>query len=782
MADAISTIRAVHDGQAADVLGVMEITLLARLKRFDEAVERAKKHPCEYHRVWCLLYIAAAEFKDGKLEPARRLLLEASAASSTVADCPRRYTDLGSPLWEEGLQQVLVTESTPNAIALVAISQASAGLPAEAAATARKLPDEESRASALLVVAHKQAETGHVDHARANVAVAKAEARKIGEAQEKAKVLAVIAVAEDKLGRKEESLRTFAEALSAANAILPCGSGSFTSQCLPTIAEAELAAGSVAEAAETCRAMPDSEKKRSLLEDIARRQEKSRTKVESTKLSDSAEKLPAPPPDAAMTAALQYDAVGTLTNAGKYAEAIAKARQIKDSRYKEWAYSSIASAQSDAKLMKELRETLADWSAAARQFDDPLIKEDAWRQITPYVAELRLARELQSTFEERLVLARQLDAQGILVPSSAWFREQEVPALAHIAVDQARFGRLDDALRTIDMIKDVHFKFLTLHAIMRDQPDNKPIDDTRRFLTAALAAARADVENRADDFTDIAEFQAANGFGAEASDSLDELLSIARKMEDLGDRALALCQVALARGGVPKHTLVQANRISEQDKARARPIYREAVASAKGIQNQTKRYRALREIIESQQNAGLLAEATEMARHIEDLDARVECLIWNVQYHAEGDQARAILAAAFGNAKSISNIDARDRAIRRIVDAAAEVHLFAEALSMARIMERGDEKSAALLTVAKAQSAAGMQQDARRTFADAIAVARGIDDPFKKPDALREIAIALAKTPGQPRSAIRSLLRGATKIRARKEGTKRSKGKGILLC
>ncbi len=195
---------------------------------------------------------------------------------------------------------------------------------------------------------------------------------------------------------------------------------------------------------------------------------------------------------------------------------------------------------------------------------------------------------------------------------------------------------------------------------------------------------RADTENQAEDFTDIAYLQRETGLSREADQSLNELLAAVHRIEDLNEKVSGLCEVALARSGVPKNEWVAAKSVPESDKDRARPVYREAIAVAANIKNKTKRERAYCEIIRSQHHAGLLAEAVEVARRIEDPDSRTRQITEIVEFHANGDEVRPVLAEALAAARAIPDVFWRDCSADRVVRTAAQAGLFTEALALAR--------------------------------------------------------------------------------------------------
>ena len=230
----------------------------------------------------------------------------------------------------------------------------------------------------------------------------------------------------------------------------------------------------------------------------------------------------------------------------------------------------------------------------------------------------------------------------------------------------------------------------------------------------------------------------------EADQSLNELLAAVHRIEDLNEKVSGLCEVALARSGVPKNEWVAAKSVPESDKDRARPVYREAIAVAANIKNKTKRERAYCEIIRSQHHAGLLAEAVEVARRIEDPDSRTRQITEIVEFHANGDEVRPVLAEALAAARAIPDVFWRDCSADRVVRTAAQAGLFTEALALAREISNRGGKTDAIRRVAEVQRGKGKIEDANRTFAEALAEARRIADPRQRANSLREIAAALA--------------------------------------
>ena len=81
-----------------------------------------------------------------------------------------------------------------------------------------------------------------------------------------------------------------------------------------------------------------------------------------------------------------------------------------------------------------------------------------------------------------------------------------------------------------------------------------------------------------------------------------------------------------------------------------------------------------------------------------------------------------------------------------IIDDTAELHFFGEAVTMARSLDaQNPDKIRTLCKIAEARSKAGLKDDARKTFAEAVNAARQIKELPKQSQSLREIAVALAE-------------------------------------
>ena len=229
----------------AEETGVIEVMLQADLKRFDKALAKARRLPCDFHRTWCLFYIASRELDAQQPEPARQLLNEALAAVGKVRAL-RKFFDinyhyynlwtvyLNIPCYSFDSFDSIYTMSMPQVILSAAIAQEQAGQSAEALVTVHTLEDAVGRASALTAIAAAGVKAGHADRVRPAIAEAKTEARKVEDVESKRKVLTLIASIEGKSGlaatgplhvRRGFAGRHDLAFRSARNAGIHCGLG-----------------------------------------------------------------------------------------------------------------------------------------------------------------------------------------------------------------------------------------------------------------------------------------------------------------------------------------------------------------------------------------------------------------------------------------------------------------------------------------------------------------------------------------------------------------------------
>jgi hypothetical protein len=774
-ADALTVIRSIdvskiagEDLDMAFRIAGLEMMILAKLKRFDEAVAKAREMPSRMLRGG-LLFVASEQIAAGDRERGLALWNEAMGLDARqdtekwkgglvdgreyaafqllpmevmLSDPPLLpSTPLALTLAPQEAEQ---PESAPLLSTLVAASLAKSGLFSEAKATARLLKYEEDYADALTKIAEAAIDSHAMDQALATLAEAKQSVGKIKRGEATVNTLLSIARVEAKAGAVERARQTLAEALACTEALPPRNIKSFsTARGLPSIIKSELQCGFFEEAIEHCGALIDSEDKTTILERI---DQAKACRQHDAKVESMVEKVLRDPNALSQSdeeTSLAYGVFSRLVDSERFAEALAAARTIQDDQRKGQAFEQIAQKEETAKRTSELADTVAEWFPIACRIVDWAERERQLDDITGYQHSLGMEKELQDTLRERLAGAERMDAEGIR-PPLPW---QDNSAFASIAADQIRFGNVADGLAITRKIKGPRLRFQALAETLARLTRSTPEDRIREIYVEALAAAREDKEREVNHLMNIACYLVNAKLEKDADNAMTDLLAMIRDIPDLETRAKSLCQAACIKNRNLFDGEFRLDKsVSEETKAELVPLLQEAVATARQIEDAESRAHALGSIAAEEANIGFLTEAASLTREVEPPRERVWYLrqVAEAYSRAKDERVKEILTETFSVAKTIDEPFWRDSGMRSAIDDMAEAHFFAEALQMARGLEGEDaDKVAVLRRIAEVQGRAGLGKDARKTLGEALAAVRRIEDRNRRATALREIAVAL---------------------------------------
>lgn len=181
-------------------------------------------------------------------------------------------------------------------------------------------------------------------------------------------------------------------------------------------------------------------------------------------------------------------------------------------------------------------------------------------------------------------------------------------------------------------------------------------------------------------------------------------------------------------------TLVASERIAE------------ALATARTIDDTYPKADALATIAQAQATAGQFAEALATAYTIERVDARADVLALIAQAQAAAGQeneARTTFAEALATARTIDDTYVKADMLATIAQAQAALGQLAAALATAHTFDDPDAKAEAFKTIAQAQAAAGQANEARTTFAEALATTQAIVGEDRRVRSLAELVSLL---------------------------------------
>ena len=282
--------------------------------------------------------------------------------------------------------------------------------------------------------------------------------------------------------------------------------------------------------------------------------------------------------------------------------------------------------------------------------------------------------------------------------------------LQQIAVAQAEAGLVAVALETADIIADPADRAWTLRDVANIRVDRGPAQEAQGLLRDALAltdAIAGDIR-RVLVMMDLASALADAGAVEAAEETFADAIAVARTIPGDADRLSALGSIAAAQAGAG--------------------LYADAHATAATIADSVYHAGALQSIARHQIDAGRLGDAADTADGITDPAAR-----WYTLWRVAGAQAGAgRFAEARRIADRITDVDSRSATLFDVAVAQAEAGLFAEARATAEAIARDErEVSWILARIAHAQAAAGLLDDARAAFAEAIdgAEAQSYGDP-----------------------------------------------------
>jgi tetratricopeptide (TPR) repeat protein len=211
----------------------------------------------------------------------------------------------------------------------------------------------------------------------------------------------------------------------------------------------------------------------------------------------------------------------------------------------------------------------------------------------------------------------------------------------------------------------------------------------------------------------------------------DQALKVAEGIEGKPAQAWAL-------GAIAKE-MVKAGMVE-----RAKEVFDQALKVAKGVEGAWWRAEALREIAGEMAKARMFDQALQMAEEIEIAGWWAEALREIVEEMAEAgmfDQALKV-------AERIEWAEEREEALRTIARKMAEARMFDQALKVAERIENalwGVWRAKALGEIAGEMAKAKMMEEANEIFDQALQVAEGIEEAWRRAWALREIAREMAR-------------------------------------
>ena len=296
-------------------------------------------------------------------------------------------------------------------------------------------------------------------------------------------------------------------------------------------------------------------------------------------------------------------------------------------------------------------------------------------------------------------------------------------ALNDIAVTQAKAGFFPNALRTAQKIEDADYHTFTLRRIAVEfAKAGHSVSAKNTFANALRAAEKIEDDlRRYIALRKISAAQAETGYGVVAKNTFANDLRTAEKIEDESRRNLALNNIVLeqAYAGLFPNALQAAKKIAAPYRASvlgdiatafaetghsvdAKNTFANALRIVEKIEDDLRRYIALRDISAAQANAGFFPNALRTAEKIEDSFSRSPLL-------------------------------------HDIAVAQANASFFPNALRTAEKIEYSVDRDSALRGIAAAQAEAGDIKNAIETSAK-------IDNEKDFAVALARIAAALAKT------------------------------------
>ncbi len=592
------------------------------------------------------------------------------------------------------------------------------GLLAEALAAGRLIEPPAAKTSALGWVAVAQAEKGQIEEARATLNEAVAAAGMIEGGLDRAEVLSLLALAQAKAGMEDQAHRTFAEALAAAEKAehpddsSDCGAWAGVGE----VAEVALDCGFLADALDFAHEVKYPRDRACLLCRIADAQI-------AAGLRDQARQTKA----SALAAAKSMEDGDLLlgnfaddqAKEGLYTEALTTARCIKGPAEKSATLCRIGAAQAEKGLLPEARQTWAEALAAARQIKVSTLKGRFFVPLAAAQREKKKALDEIADAQAKAGLAeesRKISAEAAaVVPQGENLNDDEKHAksekrktLSELAVAQGDEGHFAEALATARQIKRTVNKVSALRHIADVQAKAGQTDGVRETLCEAFEVARQAQEMSS--LADVADSQLEAGLSTAA-------LTTAREMKEGELKAKTLAKVALSRfkeGQVEEARKILIDAFTDACGVAHREIHDKEAPIAEMMPHEKP---ALIEIADAQWEAGFLEDAlitVRAQRKATDEKVWTLCAIGARRAEAgEKELARQTFSEALVTANRLEEPDTADE------------YRDMEGIQMG--------KAWAAHAVAIAQAKAGF-------LGDALATARGIQDPDVKVTSLYEIA------------------------------------------
>jgi hypothetical protein len=381
----------------------------------------------------------------------------------------------------------------------------------------------------------------------------------------------------------------------------------------------------------------------------------------------------------------------------------------------------------------------------ARHIADEWLRSIAVDKITNFLiqaGDLAQARQVAQTLDTRdnseilLKIAQQEALRGNVsatreIALGLRHRSRRAQALAMLAQAQVRTGENQAAQETFAAaaeasagIEDEDEHWSALGVIIRAQV---AVGETASALRNARHITR--LKPRADALLAVAEATAQAGDAKTARSMLAEALDATR-----GTEQWQACEEALNALAAVQH--------EAKDRAGAMATWAKAQEAARRIKQKQDRSAALAEVAVALAKAGEWATAAETARVIEDPTRRVTALCQiAVEQTTAGQQAiaAATLAAALDSAYLLQDVAQRENMLADIAVAQARVSTWVDALSTARTIEEADIQQKALAPIVLAQAAA-------QAFPQALQTAQRIKNGKDRVRILTQIAVAQAQS------------------------------------
>jgi tetratricopeptide (TPR) repeat protein len=480
---------------------------------FADALTAAHEIVDVYWKVATLSHIAAAQAGAGLVDKARKTFAEALAASHQIKERDMALRDL-------------------------AAAQSAAGFLTEAMRSACEIKDGYQKARAIRETAVAQAKAGLVQQARKTLGESMNVARKIEDPQWRTQAINEIATAQAKVGRVRDAQKGFAEAITLAGQVKDENRRG-QSSLLQYTAFTQITLGHLTDALGTARKIKDASTRAWLLRAVATAQAES---------------------------GLREQAHGTL------GEALGAAREIENADAKARNLCDVAVVVAKAGFVDEARQIFIEAIEASRRIEGKervLVQSVALEKVATaqaeagiYVDALNTARGIEEVFTKARALHEVASAQakaGLADQARSTFAEaltaacasKDTVALQEIATAQTKASFFAEALVTAYGIEDGFNRALALQQIASAQARAGMTDQSRLTFTKALTAAREATDTASDpayplnamSTREIAIAQAEAGFFTEA-------LATARGIDDAGEKAWALCQIAAIKAKV----------------------------------------------------------------------------------------------------------------------------------------------------------------------------------------------------------------------------------------